>query len=167
MATKADFTAEEWGAVLTSPMLAGMAVTLAEPNGLWGMLKEGMASGRALLEARSDASADELVKSVVAEMETSEGRTHARDGLKAELTGKSAAEIKQQIITVLERVGGIVDTKAPSDAAAFKAWLTHVAEKVAAASSEGGILGFGGVAVSDAEKATLNEIAQALRFSRS
>ena len=32
MATKANFTPDEWKAILGSPMLAGMAVTLAEPS---------------------------------------------------------------------------------------------------------------------------------------
>jgi hypothetical protein len=40
MAQKTDFTADEWKTILASPMLAGMAVTLAEPSGLWGMLQE-------------------------------------------------------------------------------------------------------------------------------
>ena len=47
MATKTDFTAEEWGQVLGSVMMAGMAVTLADPSGLIGMAKEGLASGSA------------------------------------------------------------------------------------------------------------------------
>jgi hypothetical protein len=55
MATKADFTTDEWKLILGSPMLAGMAVTLAEPSGLWGMMQEGMVSGRALLEAKKSA----------------------------------------------------------------------------------------------------------------
>ena len=38
MATKANFTPDEWKAILSSPMLAGMAVTLAEPSGLWGTM---------------------------------------------------------------------------------------------------------------------------------
>ena len=54
MATKADFTADEWKVILSSPALAGMGVTLAEPSGIWGMMKEGMASGSALLEAKGD-----------------------------------------------------------------------------------------------------------------
>jgi hypothetical protein len=37
-----------------------------------------------------------------------------------------------------------------------------VAQKVAEASSEGGFLGFGGVQVSDAEKASLADVARAL-----
>jgi hypothetical protein len=52
--------------------------------------------------------------------------------------------------------------EAPADAAAFKAWLAQIGQSVADASSEGGFLGFGGVQVSDAEKATLAEIATAL-----
>ena len=131
MATKADFTAEEWKTIIGSPMLAGMAVTLAEPSGIWGMLKEGMASGRALLEARSDAGASELAKSIVAEMENSQGRSDAREGLRAELTGKSPAELKQKVLATLTRVAQIVDAKAPEDAPAFKAWLKHTAQQVA------------------------------------
>jgi hypothetical protein len=45
MAQKTNFTADRWKAILGSPVLAGMAVTLAEPSGLWGMMKEGMTSG--------------------------------------------------------------------------------------------------------------------------
>jgi hypothetical protein len=89
MAIKANFTADEWKVILSSPALAGMAVTLAEPSGIWGMMKEGMASGSALLEAKGDPGASELAKALVAAMETSEGRSSARDGLKSELTGKS------------------------------------------------------------------------------
>ena len=164
MVTKTDFTPDEWKMILGSPLLAGMAVTLADPSGLFGMLKEGMASGRALLEARNAPGANGLVKDLVADIETSEGRTLARDAMKSELTGKSPDEIKSQIIVVLGQVGAVLDAKAPQDAAAFKDWLKHVAEQVAEASSEGGFFGFGGVKVSDAEKASIAEIAKALNI---
>ena len=36
MADKASFTKEEWTLLLESPMIAGMAVTAADPSGLWG-----------------------------------------------------------------------------------------------------------------------------------
>ena len=162
MAQKTSFTADEWKAILASSMLAGMAVTLAEPSGLWGLMKEGMASGEALLDVKRDPGASELAKALVAEIETSAGRSAARDEVKADLTGKSPVEMRQQIIATLTRVGQILDAKAPDDAAAFKAWLKHVAEKVAEASSEGGLLGFGGVTVTDAEKASIADVAKAL-----
>jgi hypothetical protein len=56
----------------------------------------------------------------------------------------------------------LLDAKAPQDAAAFKTWLRDIAQKAAEAANEGGFLGFGGIAVSDAEKATLAEISTAL-----
>ena len=164
MATKANFTTDEWKMIIGSPMLAGMAVSLAEPSGIWGMMKEGMASGSALLDTKKDAGASQLAKALVADIETTDGRNVARDGLKSELTGKSIPEIKQQVMTSLTRVGQILDSKAPDDAAAFKTWLKHIAEKVADASSEGGFLGFGGVKVSDAERASIEEVGRALQM---
>jgi hypothetical protein len=55
MAGKADFSPEEWQQVLGGVFLAGFAVSAAEPSGLWGMLKETVASGRAILEAKATA----------------------------------------------------------------------------------------------------------------
>ena len=52
MANKASFTPEEWEQLLESPMLASMAVTAAEPSGLWGMLKESFAAGGTLARPR-------------------------------------------------------------------------------------------------------------------
>ena len=74
MATKTDFTADEWGRLLASPMVAGMAITAADPSGVWGLLKEGMAGGWALLEARQNAQANPLVKDVAQDFSTAEGR---------------------------------------------------------------------------------------------
>jgi hypothetical protein len=152
MAQKTNFTADEWKTILASPMLAGMAVTL----------KEGMATGQALLDVKRDAGASELAKALVSEIETSDGRSAARDEVNAEFKGKSPAEMRQQIIATLTRVGQILDAKAPHDAAGFKAWLKHIAEKVAEASTEGGFLGFGGITVTDAEKASIADVVKAL-----
>ena len=40
MADKTNFTKEEWTLLLESPMIAGMAVTAADPSGLWGLLRQ-------------------------------------------------------------------------------------------------------------------------------
>ena len=47
----------------------------------------------------------------------------------------------------------------------FKSWLRQVSQHVAEAAKEGGFLGIGGVAVSEAEKATLTEISSALKLA--
>lgn len=161
MTKPAEFTDAEWAGVLAAPMVAGMAVTLSDPSGLWGLLKESMASGRALLDARSDSSGV-LAKAVVEALETSEGRTTARDRLKADVTGTTPAEMKAKALAALKATATLVAAKSPADAPAFISFLESVAKRVAEASKEGTTLGFGGVAVSDAEKATLGEITTAL-----
>jgi hypothetical protein len=40
MASKANFTPDEWKSLLQSPLLVGIAVSAADPSGLIGMLKE-------------------------------------------------------------------------------------------------------------------------------
>jgi hypothetical protein len=59
----------------------------------------------------------------------------------------------------------VVDAKAPGDAAAFKGGLRQISQHLAEASKEGGFLGIGGLRVSEAEKATLNEISSALKLA--
>jgi hypothetical protein len=36
MVDKSSFTKEEWTLLLESPMIAGIAITAADPSGLWG-----------------------------------------------------------------------------------------------------------------------------------
>jgi hypothetical protein len=162
MATKASFTPEEWTLLLEAPMLAGMAVTAAEPSGLVGVIQESLAAGNALVQVNTDAAANPLVKAVAAEFSSSEGRTAARDGIKARFASGNPGELKTRALEALGRVSTLLVTKAPEDAPAFKAWLTGIAQRVAEAAKEGGFLGFGGVQVSQAEMATLAEIGTAL-----
>jgi hypothetical protein len=162
MADKENFTPEEWTKILQSPMLAAMAVSAAEPSGLWGMLKEAVASSSALAEAKLDAGTNQLIKAVVSDYETSEGRAAVQDALRQRFEGAKPAEVVQRSVEALRDVAALLSAKAPGDAAAFKAWLRSLSLKVAEAASEGGFLGFGGVQVTDAEKATLVDIGKAL-----
>jgi hypothetical protein len=72
MADKSSFTPEEWKLLLESVMMAGIAVTAAEPSG-WGVLKESFASGSALRQAKMDPGSNPLIKTVAADFETAEG----------------------------------------------------------------------------------------------
>ena len=109
MATKTDFTTEEWSQVLGSVMMAGMAVTLADPSGLIGMTKEGLASGSALVAAKADPNANALIKSVVSDFETSEGRAAARGMIQGKLAGKKPSEMKQAILEALAQSATLLD----------------------------------------------------------
>jgi hypothetical protein len=130
----------------------------------WGLLQESFASGKMLAKIKMDTGSNPLIKAVVDDFATSEGQTVSRDGLKESLSGKKPAEVRMACIEILGKVDGILSAKAPGDAAAFKNWLRQISQNVAAASTEGGFLGIGGVAVSDAEKATLAEISSALKL---
>jgi hypothetical protein len=166
MAGKANFTPEEWARVAGSPMIAGMAITAADPSGVWGLLKEAMVGGTSLLQAKQSADANPLAKAVAEDITTPETRTAASEGMQNRFKGAQPGELKGRAIDELRAVASLVDAKAPEDAAGFKSWLQSVALKTAEASKEGGFLGIGGVAISDAEKATLDEISAALGTSR-
>ncbi len=162
MASKQDFTAAEWQALLESAMIASIAVTAAEPSGLWGMLKEGFANAQGLAGAR--ASESQLIKDIVADLGTSDGRTIARDALKERMSGASTDEVVKRSVAAIADTARMVDAKGGADAAAFKTWVYANAERVANASSEGGFLGFGGEKVSEKERATLAPLAIALNI---
>ena len=165
MADKSNFTPDEWQLLLESMMMAGIAVSAADPSGLWGLLKEGFAESSSLAAAKADPATKPLIKAVVEDFFTSQGRTIAHDGMKEKLSGLKPPEMKAKCIETLGQAGAVVDAKAPDDAAAFKAWLRQISQHVAEAASEGGFFGIGGTQVSDAEKATLEEISGALRLA--
>jgi hypothetical protein len=165
MTNKQNFNPDEWSKILQSTMLAGIAITAAEPSGLWGALKEAFASSSALATAKSNTSSSELIKAVVADFETKEGRASIQEALRQHLAGAKPADAVQRSLANLREVSAILDAKAPQDAAGFKTWLRAISQNVADASSEGGFLGIGGVKVSEAEKATLAEISKALGTS--
>jgi|SRR6476620_3813503 len=165
MANKQNFKPDEWTKILESTMLAGMAVSAAEPSGLWGALKEAFASSSALAAAKSNPGSNDLVKAVVADFETKEGRSAVQEALRQHLAGAKPADAVQRSLANLREVSAILNAKAPQDAAGFKAWLQAIGQNVAEASSEGGFLGIGGVQVSDSEKATLADISKALGTS--
>lgn len=120
--------------------MASFAVTVGDPSGLWRLPKETL----------SDAGASEWSKAIVVDMQASEGRS----GVKGRLRSGNRQDIKRRAICAFRSAAVIVNQKAPSDAEAYKAWPTRIASNVAEASKkEGGYLGFGGVDVSEAEKA--------------
>lgn len=162
MANKQAFTPEEWTKILESVVLSGMAVTAADPSGIIGLLKESFASAGMLAKAKSDSGARAIMKDVVAEFQTSEGRSLMQEAIKKRFAGATHADISARSVDALREVSTILDARAPEDAPDFKAWLHEISTKVAEAATEGGFLGFGGERVSESEKATLSDIDKAL-----
>jgi hypothetical protein len=159
MATKQDFTAEEWKQVQRAPFMAGLAVVAASPSGPFGVVKEMFAVGKMLGQVKAQGSSNELIKALVADIESGAKDLSAPE----ELKGKTADQVKSYAIGSLRQVAALLEKKAKSDEAqGFNQWLVSVAQKVAEAAKEGGFLGFGGTQVSEQEAATVRELSTAL-----
>ena len=52
MPDKSNFAPDEWKLLLESVMMASIAITAAEPHGLWGLLQESFAGGTDLAKAK-------------------------------------------------------------------------------------------------------------------
>jgi hypothetical protein len=73
--------------------------------------------------------------------------------------------IKNGALDLCRRVASVLQTKVSAEEAdGYKRWLLGVGQRVAEASKEGGVLGFGGVLVSESEADALSEIAAALEI---
>jgi hypothetical protein len=159
MATKADFSADEWKQIQRAPFMAGLAVVAASPSGPFGLIKEMFAIGKMLAEVKTQGASNELVKALVADFETGAREQSAP----AELQGKAPDQVKSFAIESCRQTVALVAKKAkPDEAQGFQQWLVAVAQKVSEAAKEGGFLGFGGTQVSEQEAATLKELSAAL-----
>lgn len=161
MASKSDFAPVEWKKLMRAPLLAGFAVSAADPSGFIGLLQEAFAAAHSLSDART-LPGDSLVRAVAEELTTSTGRAEAREGVRTLAQGAPLEEIKRRALDALQEAAALVDAKAPEHARPFKEWLLHISRVVAEAGLEDTFLGFGGIRMSDKEKATLLEISQML-----
>ena len=164
MATKADFTQDEWATVRDTPYLAAMAVTVAGASGLVGTLKEAFAATSSLVEGMRSQS--ELVRllsgkeEIQAAQERIRSLMHPEPGtdlaaLKAKLESL-VSERARQAVVVLSKKGS------SQDVAAYRDFVKGVGERVAEAAKEGSFLGFGGERVSEGERTMLATLDRAL-----
>ena len=157
MASKADFTAEEWKTIVAAAPMVGLAVTCASPNGPWGVLKEMLSMGMGMAEMLQKGSSNQLITDLATDLKERQTKPEPPQGI------KDPEQAKELALNHIRAVNDIVSRKAKADEAdEFKKWLLAVAQRVAEASNEGGIFGFGGERVSEAEKNMLRQIAFAL-----
>ncbi|MFO0761995.1 MAG: hypothetical protein U0359_36480 [Byssovorax sp.] len=144
MATKADFTAEEWELLCSGPALAGIGVTLLE-SGAIADLRELHATAKATAAGKGEYAESELVQGVLAEAATHDSAHVRHQGMTTdEVLGKL-----QQIDQILDKKGGEIE------GIRYKNFLFHVAD--AAAHASGGFLGLGNK-VSDDERTYLAKL---------
>jgi ABC-type Fe3+ transport system substrate-binding protein len=159
MTTRADFTDEEWTRLERAPIVAGMAISLADPGGPIEATKEMMASLKTILEAAQSGGHGELVDSVAKDVAAkAQQHENPMGGFKPK--GAMAGE---QILDELRAVNQIVTDKAtPEEADGFRQYLLSAAQRAAEAAKEGGFMGFRAVRVSEGEQQMLDKLGEVL-----
>ena len=161
MTTKADFSEDEWATLVRSPMVAGAAITLADPGGPIEVVKETSAVLK-FATSSSGEQRDDLVGELAREVRgLAEQRKNPLGGFKPRgaLAGK-------EIVDEIARANEIVSAKAsPEETDAFRAWIMECAQRAADAAKEGGFMGFHAERVSQGETDMLAQLRSALSMS--
>jgi len=157
MPGKPDFTPEEWKKIVAAAPMVGLAVTCASPNGPWGVMKEMLSMGMAMAEMLQKGSSNPLIADLAVDLKARETKPEPPQNL------KDPEQCKDAALQHVRAVNGILDSKVKGpEGDEFKRWLVTVAHRVAEAANEGGLFGFGGERVSEAEKSVVRQIAFAL-----
>lgn len=158
MAKQDAFTNEEWTLLRLVPSLVAGGMVAADPSGLFSSVKESFAGAKGMASALEAHGGLELFSALAADRSIP-GMPDPKSML-----GEGSREQQMQSLknAVLERVKSAVALLAakasPAEADAYRQMLVTVAQQAADASKEGGFLGFGGVRVSDKEKAFIAEV---------
>ena len=157
MTTKADFTEEEWERLGRAPLVAGMAISIADPGGPIEALKETSAALRTIIEAAQSGSHGEFVQALAADVAEKARQRHSpMAGFKAK-----GANAREEILDELRAVNALlVEKTTPEETDQFREWLKSAAQSAALAAKEGGFLGFGAERVSENEQQMLDTLAE-------
>lgn len=146
MTAKADFTEQEWELVLEGPTSAGLLVVTAQRG---GTIRETISMAKAYAEARQQHGQSELLDAIVSAKPEID---HTRYGSPDELKAQCLAHIRDAVVLLQGKA-------TPQELDEYKRFTVSLAERVAGAHREGGR---DQDPVSDAEKATIATIAEAL-----
>jgi hypothetical protein len=145
MTTKSEFNADEWERVTRAPALAGVMVALADRGGTF---RESLALGKAYAAAKRDEAGSELLQELVASPPS--------------LDRESAGQPDQIPEQIREAVRTVEEKATPEEAEEYRQFILRLADVVAHAHKEGGVLGIGGKEVSPEEQAALDRLSSTL-----
>lgn len=157
MTSRADFTDEEWARLGRAPLVAGMAISLADPGGPIEAAKESSAALRTLLEAARTGGFGEFVQSVADDVAA---KAQRRENPMADFMPDRRHAL-EDILDELRAVNALlVEKVAPEDAGEFREWIKAASQRAALAAKEGGFLGIGGELVSEREQQMLDTLGE-------
>jgi hypothetical protein len=166
MATKADFTTQEWEVLRDLPHLVALSVATAGSSGPIGSIKEAFASLGPIIGAAKGN--EELLRGVCERESLKEAQQSIRGSIQ---TGGDAKALRDQLQNAVADkaadANAILKRKgSPEDLTAYRQLVMDIADRTANAAKEGSFLGFGGERVSEGERAVIKRIAQALEIER-
>jgi hypothetical protein len=157
MTTKADFTDEEWDRLGRGPLVAGMAISIADPGGPIETLKETTAALRTVVEAAQTGQHGDLVRALAADVAA---KAQNRQNPLAGFSAKGAGA-REAILDELRAVYALlVEKTTPDEIEEYREWLKTASQQAALAAKEGGFLGIGAQLVSEREQEMLDTLAE-------
>lgn len=161
MAAKTDFTQAQWETLRDTPHLVALSVAVAGASGIFGSLKEAVASATTIVSAARGDNA--LLKGLCAK----EDLKLAQKAIKESLPRTDMAELQAHLKrTALEKTAAAMSVLKEqgntTDYEAYGTFLQQIGLKVAEAAKEGSFLGFGGERISSGEKEMLASLDSAL-----
>jgi hypothetical protein len=155
------FESDEWDLLLLAPWTVAMGIVHADMSDSAGRRRELDALMERLRMTQAGDEPSRLVRSIAIELVG--GRAVSlRHGVVAD---EGPDDLRERVLDRCRAVADILDIRAGrSEADAFKQWLMSLAETVAEAAREGGVLGIGGARVSERERSMLGSLARALRL---
>jgi hypothetical protein len=146
MASRVDFTTDEWDVVLEGPTSAGLLVMTAERGGI---ARETYSMAKAYAEARRQHGQSELLDAILADRPHV---NHTRYASTDELHGNLLAHVRQAM-ALLE------NSATPEELAEYARFVVNVAERTARAHGEGHP---GDAAISAAERGAIDAVSDAV-----
>jgi hypothetical protein len=153
MTTKSEFNAEQWETVARAPALAALMVMVADRG---GAIRESIALGKAYAEARRDGGSELIEQLVSSPPQLDPSSLGPPDQLR-----------EQGPERIREAVRAVEEKGTPEEAEQYRSFILRVADVVAHAAKEGGVLGIGGKEVSEQEQAVLDELGRELKTAAS
>jgi len=164
MTSRADFTDEDWDRLGRAPLVAGLAITLADPGGPFEALKESRAVLTTLLDTARDGGYGAFVQSLARDVAA---KAQRRENPLAGFT----PDRRKALDAILEELRAVyallVEKAEPDDVDEYREWMRVASQKAALAAKEGGFLGFGGKLVSDREQEMLETLGEIFGVPRS
>jgi hypothetical protein len=157
MTSRADFTDEEWARLGRAPLVAGMAISLADPGGPIEAVKETSAALKTVLDATREGDFGAFVQSVANDVAA---KAQRRENPMAGFSPDRSRAV-DSVLDELRAVHALLGEKAtPEDVQDFSEWIRMASQRAALAAKEGGFLGVGAERVSEREQQMLETIGE-------